>query len=139
MVKRDSKYKTNKKVSKDNAANVNQYVAYHETHKKQHEADPFTPTPGDEEYVKTYNKKTGQTTFKVFTDNEHYEVVDKKAQRKKKNRTMKSSSDEEEKLSSPTSKEPAYKVLTVGDAKQDVTPSPLTSLAPIRPRQQWRV
>lgn len=125
MVKRESKYKTNKKVSKKPAHETKKHNADHKA--AQNSSDGVSHIGGglgDKGVIQTIDEITGTTCLKVYTDNSHYEIIDKKSQRKKKNRTKKGGlSDEEDKYE--ISKEahgeyPKYKAHTVQDTKNEV-------------------
>ncbi|CAI2376155.1 unnamed protein product [Moneuplotes crassus] len=124
MVKKESKYKTNKKVSKKPTQETKKHNADHKAAQKLpdsigHIGDGL----GDKKIIQSIDEITGSTCLKVYTDNSHYEVIDKKSQRKKKNRTKKAGlSDEEDKYEG--SKEaheeyPKYKVQTLQDHKNE--------------------
>ncbi|CAI2373075.1 unnamed protein product [Moneuplotes crassus] len=124
MVKRESKYKTNKKVAKKPAKEVNKYIANYSTFKKVQDDVGYIGRESDDiKVVQKVDNNDKTTKIKVYTDNSHYEVIDKKSQRKKKNRTKKGElSGEEEKL--PISKGThegyqKYKAQTVQDEKDE--------------------
>ncbi|CAI2376712.1 unnamed protein product [Moneuplotes crassus] len=124
MVKRESKYKTNKKISKNTAFAMNTYICEAEIN---HKYFPWWSghklIPDDQKIIKEYNQKSEIPTIEIYTDNSHYEVVDKKSQRKKKNRTKKKLQDyaKQECIPSQTSCEELvkYKVQTVKDQNDE--------------------
>ncbi|CAI2376184.1 unnamed protein product [Moneuplotes crassus] len=122
MVKRESKYKTNKKIAKNKTSidiQIQEHLCYNKVdfENTQHRADQGKTAA-------TF-KKDGNPIpeYRVYTDNSHYEVIDKKSQRKKKNNTKKAiSTFDNESCSTDTSVENSlangYKILTVEAANE---------------------
>ena len=106
MVNRKSKYNTNKSVIKTNNSNFYDYgqQEYVQTH--------YGPLKiKDEDKVCIYGKKDSNK-FKVYTDNSHYEIVNKKEQRKKRNKGL-----EEDK---EIDRKPKFRVKTIGVVAEEV-------------------
>lgn len=124
MVKRESKYKTNKKIAK-NKTSIDVQIQEHLCYKKVDFENTQYRVEQGKRAAKFKEKGNPIPEYRVYTDNSHYEIIDKKSQRKKKNNTKNcNTAFDNESCSTDTSPKDSllknYKIMTVDAANEMV-------------------